>query len=167
MFDTIFGLPVHALVVHAVVILMPLAAVTVLAAVVVPRFRRWAGPMPLLLSVVATALVPVATNSGGELESRLGAQLVPAVQKHAALGDLMIWWGLGLVLVAGALYWWHRQTRDSSNRSTANRRDQPKPLGIAILIVTAAVALGALVHVVRVGDAGTRAVWEEKVASTN
>ena len=165
MFDTIFGLPFHPLVVHGVVVLMPLAAVSVLAAAAVPRFRRWAGPLPLLLSIGATALVPVATLSGRKFETRLGAQLVPAVQKHSALGDLMIWWGLGLVLLAGALYWWHRMTRGSSNRSRATR-EPAKPLGIAIMVVAAAVALGALVHVVRVGDAGTRAVWEDTVART-
>jgi hypothetical protein len=172
MFDTIFGLPVHALVVHAVVILMPLAAVTVLGAVAVPRFRLWAGPLPLLLSVVATALVPVATLSGAELERRRNAFQSPAVQTHSALGDLMIWWGIGLVLMAAALYWWHRQTkasgtRASSARSSTTTREPAKPLGIAIMVVTAAVAVGALVHIVRIGDSGARAVWGTTVQTTN
>ena len=42
MLDTIFGLPVHPLVVHATTVIVPSAAVAVLLAAVWPRFRRWA-----------------------------------------------------------------------------------------------------------------------------
>ena len=73
MFETIFGLPVHVLVIHAVVVLMPLASLSVLVSAFWPRFRRWAGPLPLILSVVATALVPVATQSGDWLAQTIGA----------------------------------------------------------------------------------------------
>lgn len=44
---SVFGLPVHPLVVHATVVFVPLAAVFVLASALWPAFRRWAGPLPL------------------------------------------------------------------------------------------------------------------------
>src|ERR1700712_2592222 len=95
MFDTIFGLPVHALVVHAVVVFLPLASVAVLAAAFWPRARRWMGPLPLIASVISLILVPVATKSGQALEDSRGLD-TPAVAKHAALANLMIYWSIGL-----------------------------------------------------------------------
>jgi formate hydrogenlyase subunit 3/multisubunit Na+/H+ antiporter MnhD subunit len=158
MFDTIFGLPVHPLVIHAVVVLLPLASVAVLAAAFWPKFRRWAGPLPLITSVVATVLVPVATESGESLEQRLGAGSNPLVLKHEALGDLMIYWSIGLVVAAALVYWWHWQTK------RADSSHQPKQaLVIAIMVIAAIAGVGTLVHVIRVGDAGARAVWASTV----
>ena len=41
------GLPLHPLIVHATVVIIPLAALTVILFAVWPRFRSWAGPLPL------------------------------------------------------------------------------------------------------------------------
>jgi len=62
MFDTIFDLPVHPLVVHATVVALPAAALAVGLAAVLPRFRRWAGLLPLALASAALVLVPVTTR---------------------------------------------------------------------------------------------------------
>ena len=154
MFDTIFGLPLHALIVHAVVVLLPLASVAVLASAVWPKFRAWAGPLPLILSVVVTAMVPVTTESGEYLEHAINAQNNPLVQKHSQLADLLIYWSIGLVIGAAAVYAVH----------FISKRKNAKPLGRPVVLAAAALAVvlsvGALVHVIRVGDAGARAVWE-------
>ena len=68
MFDTVLGLPVHPLVVHAVVVLVPLSAVGAVAIALVPRWRERYGVLVLLLSTAALAMVPVATRSGDSLE---------------------------------------------------------------------------------------------------
>ena len=39
---TVFGLPLHPLIVHATVVVVPAAALAVLLATFWPRFRRWA-----------------------------------------------------------------------------------------------------------------------------
>lgn len=52
MFDLVNGLPVHPLVVHAVVVLLPLAIVGTILVAVRPTWRRAYGP----LVVVASAL---------------------------------------------------------------------------------------------------------------
>jgi hypothetical protein len=81
MFDTFRGLPVHALVVHAVVVLVPLGA----------------------LGVVS---VPIATRSGHALKNRIHVSGVIAkqVQHHQNMGKLVIYptialWVLGVALV--------------------------------------------------------------------
>lgn len=82
MFDLIGGLPVHALVVHAVVVLGPLAGLLLLAYVLRPTWRlglRW----PLLgITVVAGIGAYVAKESGEKLERRVGDP-----GNHAAWGD--------------------------------------------------------------------------------
>ncbi|MGI8613083.1 MAG: hypothetical protein ACR2KL_03925, partial [Nocardioidaceae bacterium] len=68
MFNTINGLPVHALAVHAVVVLVPLSALLGVL-FVVPRLRSWSRlPLPLvaLAAVVATF---VARQSGQALRN--------------------------------------------------------------------------------------------------
>lgn len=64
MFDTVFGLPLHTLVVHAVVVLVPLAALGTVAIAAVPAWRARFGVPVLLLTVAAVASVPVAVQSG-------------------------------------------------------------------------------------------------------
>lgn len=153
MFDTAFGLPLHPLVVHLVVVFLPLASLTVVLAAVWPRFRRWAGPLPLGLAVIGTAFVPVATQSGEALE-RTGFSESPLVQTHAGLGDQMLWWALGLLAAAAAVFWLHLKTR-----SVDSNRKPGQALVAGIVALAAVTAVGTVVHIYRVGDSGARAVW--------
>ena len=77
----IFGLPLHPLIVHATAVLVPLAALLVIAVVVSPRLRAWAGPLPMALSLIALILTPLSTASGENLERQVGES--PLVEKHA------------------------------------------------------------------------------------
>ncbi len=160
MFDTAFGLPLHPLVVHLVVVFLPLASVAVLLAALWPRFRRWAGPLPLALAVIGTAAVPVATESGEALAGT-GLGQLPLVQTHSGLGDQMIWWALGLVVAAAAVYWLHLRTRRADS---GTRPGQGVVAGIAVLAAVAAIGTG--VHIYRVGESGARAVWGDTTISS-
>lgn len=150
MFDLIGGLPVHALVVHAVVVLLPLAVLGTVLIAAVPKWRRPYGFLVLAVSVVAAALIPVATESGEALAHHVGPP-----GEHAELGDSLIWFAIPLVvLVAGLVYVDRRGA--SLNKFV--------PTGVAVLAVIAAVAAG--VQVFRVGDSGARAVWSDQVSSS-
>ena len=67
MFDTIGGLPVHALVVHAVVVLGPLAAVMLVAYTLKASWRRGLRWPTLALAAISAASAAVATSSGESL----------------------------------------------------------------------------------------------------
>lgn len=84
MFDTIGGLPVHALVVHAVVVLGPLSALLLVAYAAKPSWRRGLRWPTLALTAIASVSTAVATSSGESLEHRVGD---PAYD-HAEKGDL-------------------------------------------------------------------------------
>ena len=71
MLEEIAGLPVHPLIVHATVVLVPLAAALVALAALLPRVRRWAGVLPALAAAAALVLVPLTVRSGEALLAQL------------------------------------------------------------------------------------------------
>jgi hypothetical protein len=158
MFDTIFSLPIHPLVVHATVVILPTAALSVALAAGWSRFRRWAGFLPLLLSVVAIILVPVSTSSGEALEGHVGHSAL--IEEHAHLaGELWIPVAV-LVVAAACLYWLH--IREASSRGA-----DPGTGRLAVIMVIAAVGVaGTLVQVARVGHSGAKSAWGDVATST-
>jgi hypothetical protein len=86
--ETVRGLPLHALVVHAVVVLVPLAALGAIGCVIWPAVRRHFGALIVLGALVATALVPVATGSGRNFERQLGAEEL--VRDHSRWAGRML-----------------------------------------------------------------------------
>lgn len=167
MFDLISGLPVHALVVHAVVVVLPLAALGTIAMAVRPAWRVRYGPLVVLAAAGGTALVPVATTSGEALAERVGKP-----KQHAELGETVLWFAVPLLVLSLALWLVERRRAGAPGPSggpaggvaTSDRGGGPPPLvrhGVAVLASLAAIAL--TVQVVRVGDSGARVVWEPKV----
>lgn len=175
MFDTFDGLPVHALVVHAVVVLVPLAGLGVIALALLPRLRSRYGPLVLLASLVATALVPVATRSGSALAQRVGDP-----GRHAELGDQLLWFAAPLILASLALMWVSRRgggddhhpggPRPGGSTAVMSRRGTGTatwtPLAIAVSVFSLLIAVGAIVQVYRVGESGARTVWGPTVDAT-
>ena len=154
MFDTVFGLPVHALVMHVVVVVVPLAAVGVVAIAAVPRWRARFGFVVLSLATAGLAAVPVATRSGGELEDRLGASGVVArqINDHQEMGELVIWPTLAMWVLAVALVVMHRQRR----RGRAVK---------IVAVLAALAALAAATQVTVAGHLGSTAVWSCTIGS--
>ncbi|MUH44892.1 MAG: cytochrome b5 domain-containing protein, partial [Actinobacteria bacterium] len=83
-FDTAFGLPLHSLVVHAAVVLVPLAAIGAVVMAFSPRFSRRFGALVVVVAIVGFGSSFIAKESGEALARRVG---LPA--EHAQLGDLM------------------------------------------------------------------------------
>lgn len=151
MFDLINGVPLHPLVVHAVVVLLPLGLLGTIAVALRPGWRRAYGPLVVGANLVATILCPVATSSGESLEQRVGAP-----GQHAALGDQLVWFAIALLITSAALVW-------------LSRAPQPTPRQGRVLAVVAAAsivaALATGVQVYRVGDSGARAAWGDAATS--
>ena len=149
MFDTISGLPVHVLVVHAVVVLLPLMAV-VTVAVAVRRGWRSAAPWVVLADAAVVGLAYVGKESGEVLQKRL-SQFTPNVaHDHGVHGDRVPYFALAL-LVAAVLVW------------LTSRSARLVPLAVAVAIVT---GVGSLWWIYLTGESGARAVWGETIANT-
>ena len=167
--SSVFGLPLHPLVVHAAVILVPLTAVMVLLAAVVPTFRRWAGWLPLAAAAGCVVLTRVASDSGTNLQ-RLEAEegtLTSLVAPHQALGEQLIWWVLGVLVVALAAYVVARRERahDRAGGRTGTTSVVPRWATVGVAVAGVLVAAGTVVHTVRVGHSGAQSVWDEYTQS--
>ncbi len=144
------GIPIHALVVHAAVVLTPLAALLGVA------FVRPAWRMPLrwpLVAVTALSVVTVfvARESGEVLKDALGDQIKgnvtgEAVDRHQELADRLWIWLLVLLAVAVVV------------ALVLPRLTSPLTRG-GVAAIVAALALVVTVLVVQTGEAGSKAVW--------
>jgi hypothetical protein len=169
MFDTVSGLPVHILVVHAAVVLIPLMALVTFAFIVRPAWRgglSWA----VLGNLVALGAAFAAKESGEKLQARLSNQAGQLVAgDHAELGDKLPYFALA-ALVAAVIAWFlvGRSTTTSAEEGRSGHRAS----GVSgAAVVTAAVLVlvaggAATVWTVRVGDSGSRAAWEDTIANT-
>lgn len=149
MFNTVLGLPVHALVVHAVVVLVPLSAVGLIAVVVHPAWRRPYAPVVALLATAGLAMVPVAVLSGRQLKAHLhvGGVIADQIHRHQQMANLVIYPTLVMWILAIAVLVLDR--RGSVGRGVTI---------VGVLAVIAAVA--ATGQVVVAGHLGSTAVWK-------
>lgn len=148
--DTFRGLPVHVLALHLTVVLVPVAAVVTAAVPWRAVWRqRFAWPVAVLDAFVV-GLVLVTQESGEKLQDRLPSS--PLIEEHAELGGQLIWFTVA-VLVAAVL--------------VALLRSRAGGLATGVGLLSVAVAAASIVWVVRIGEAGSSAVWKTTVASTN
>jgi hypothetical protein len=153
------GLPLHPLVVHAVVVLLPLAAIGVVAIAVRPRWRARFGLLVVIVAALATVAIPVATQSGEHLERQVGD---PGL--HAELGDTLIWFALPLLVLA-ALLWWLGRKGTSGAADQAGSPSGRRIIAVTLAVLAIAVAAANLVQVYRIGDTGAKAVWGDTATS--
>lgn len=147
MYD-VFGLPLHPLVVHAAVVLLPLGALGVILSVVFAGLRRRYVGLSVLGLAAGTGAAFVAVQSGLALAEQVGT---PAA--HMAAGQLLQWVAAGGLVVTVAWYFLQR-----------GKDEQPiaaRITGIAAALVSAAVIALTVV----VGHSGATAVWSGTGAS--
>ena len=160
------GLPLHVLIVHAVVIVVPLAALCAVLTAFWPAARRRLGIVTPLVALAALVLVPVAVEAGEWLQSRL-VNVSPLLGVHTSLGTTMLPWVIALFLAAALQWFWYRYVAAEGARFASAL---PKGTGrlAAIVVLDLAVlasAIGAVVTVALVGESGSRAVWTDLFTS--
>ena len=150
MFDSIASLPLHPLVVHAVIVLGPLSALGAVLVAVKGTWNRTYGWLVLLAAFIAAGSSVVAKESGEKLASRVG---LPA--DHAQWGKwVVISTGL-LFLCVAALWWLDRQHVDGRTS-----------LMKALAVLQVALAVVAFTFVLLAGHSGATAVWGPIVQHT-
>ena len=158
MFDTIFGLPVHILVIHAVVVLVPLCALGVIIAAVSTTWRERLGVPIVVLLTFAVGSAFVAKLSGQKLYDRLvGAGLNPsdALTRHASFGRWAPWVVLVVWIIVVAWL------------AVAGNRDRSDGIVVVLAILAVVAGIGATAYIAVTGDAGSRSVWKGVVDSTH
>lgn len=154
----IAGLPLHPLVVHAVVVFAPLAALAAIAYAVLPGWR-WALRWPLVaLTLVAVVMAVLAALSGEALLEARDLGQREDVRTHQERGLLLRNVLLGFTVVSlGAAFRLGGPSGLASGRGARARRGGGLDLAVTGLLAVGALAV--LVTAVLAGDSGSRAVW--------
>jgi len=100
------GLPVHILILHATVVLVPLVSVITIAVFLWPAWRaKFAGPV-VILNVVLLAITFATVRSGLKFKDRfriMGDKRTPEFS-HERWGKDLLWWVLALTIAAVLVY---------------------------------------------------------------
>ena len=164
---TVNGLPAHILLVHAIVVLLPLAALLLVLTAVWPAARRRLAGPNAILSVLVVALVPVTTSAGEWLEHRVDETAL--LRDHTELGDTAIWVALPVAILA-LVIWWRQREAPTGVSGATQRRTYLAPLSTTVttvITVLAVVFAGAAVYdTYRIGDSGSKAAWTDNFSST-
>lgn len=157
------GLPLHVLLVHVVIVMAPAVGFALIVIAVWPAARRvlW---LPVLLG--AGALLPlglVTVEAGKWLEQRVPP--APLIQTHTAQGEDIVPWLVWLLVVAVVIAAWavaeliaRRRTTDDERRGIG--RGAVVAASAVLTIGALVVAIGSTWTIVRIGESGSRAVWE-------
>ncbi len=159
--DSLFGLPAHPLVVHAAVVLIPLAAVGVCAIAFWPAARRRIGWVVLALAFVGMVGAFLAKESGESLEESVRKS--EAVENHAELGDTGLLAG-GLVFVGAAGVMAVdvvERRRAASTPEATSSAGGGRALSVAVGVVAVLVSVLGTVRIVQIGHSGAKATWED------
>jgi hypothetical protein len=150
--DTFRGLPVHVLLLHATVVLVPLTCVLTIGVAVWPRVRSLAAWPMVALNVVMVVVVWLTAQAGKRLEARLGGASNPEIAHHASLGSNLIWFALALLVTSVVV------------AALRTRRGGAVRIGTGALAVV--VGLATLGWCFQVGESGATAVWKSVIANT-
>lgn len=157
--NTLNNLPIHPLLVHFTVVLVPLSALLLVVSLCWPAAHRRLGIVTPAVALTSLVLVPLTTHAGEWLEHQTPHD--PLVRIHAELGDQLIYWSTGVFLAS--LAWW--VLHQPKIREWWNARRRPalplvgRGLAVGIAFVGVILAVGSVVQVYRIGDSGAAAVW--------
>ena len=156
--NSLFGLPAHPLLVHAAVVLLPLAAIGTIAIAVWGDARRRIGWIVVVLGFAAFGFTLLAQESGSTLEEQVDES--PLSEDHGQMGESMPWFALPIPIFATAVMVLDRKRTKDEAAGVA----QPAWMGPAVIVVSAAAVLSSVVGTVRVaqvGHSGAKATWED------
>jgi hypothetical protein len=171
------GLPAHILLVHAIVVLLPLAALLLVLTSVWPSARRRLAGPNTVLSIVVVVLVPITTSAGEWLERRVPETSL--LHDHTELGDTAIYYAVPLAVLALVIWWRGREAvteadpvggEGTGTTSTlTRRRTYLAPLSMTVTRIVAALAIvvaaAGVYGTYRIGDSGSKAAWTGNFSS--
>lgn len=153
---TIFGLPAHILIVHAAVVLVPLAAIAVILISCVPRWRSSHALLGALFSASAVTAVSLASQTGESLEESV--KRTDLVRRHIQQSESVLPFTIGLVVIAGV--WLLIGIAEWKQFDIYRMIKMSRPV-ITKLLVVGAIFFGvtSTYFVIQVGHSGARATW--------
>lgn len=153
---TIFGLPAHILVVHAAVVLVPLAAIAMVLITCVPRWRSSHSLLGALFSAAAVTTVALASQTGESLAESV--KRTDLVRHHVQQAENVLPFTIGLAVIAGALLLLRIAEWKKINLYSKTKLSKKF---LMRLLAAGAIFFGATstYFVTQVGHSGAKATW--------
>lgn len=157
------GLPLHVLLVHAVIVLTPLVALALVLIAAWPAARRVLWLPALIAAALLLPLGLVTIEAGKWLEQRVPP--APLIQEHTAQGEDIVPWLVALLVAAAVIAAWAVIELIEARRSSGAAAARPGravrvTVGVVLTLGAIAVAAGLSWTLVQIGESGSRAVWE-------
>jgi uncharacterized membrane protein len=142
--DTVAGLPVHPLVVHFAVVVLPISAIALMAMIYTPKLKNKYSFISVMGVIFGSAAVLISKQSGEALSERVGLPI-----EHSDYGTYLT---IAAFIFLALSIIWYRSSRGRRSRVVT-------PLGHVTVI--AGIAVLGLTFLT--GHSGAKAVWEEKL----
>ncbi|HYU83714.1 MAG TPA: DUF2231 domain-containing protein [Kribbellaceae bacterium] len=162
MFERFGDLPLHVLVIHAAIVLLPTAALVAIVFAVRPGWR-WLLRWPVLLLALGAAATAFLARQSGLAFVTAKPALAQLVAVHKSRGNLLFYFTLGFAAVAIlAFLWLTGPTALASGRGAKTRQATSinRLLDLAVSAGLFVMAVLVAWQTYRTGDSGARAVWE-------
>ncbi len=178
MFEEVFGIPAHPLLVHAAVVFVPLQILAALSYAFVPFARRLIAWLVVALAVAAPLSAYFAKLSGDAFEARMikrgtvTPQGLQDIAQHSGYGTNTLYFSIGLsvAVVLLLIVQMARSAKSAQALSTSTaegagesvtKKGGRGPVVVAALLTVAVLVLGALTgyYVFKTGDSGAHMVW--------
>ena len=143
LFDLFLGLPVHVLITHVVVVLLPLSALALISLVFLPKLRKNYSLLTLIGLGVSVVAAFIAKESGEALSYRVGT---PSVHTEWGEKTLIV----AVLLFISALVWQFLLKKKNK-------------FGFIIGYLAVILAITALVISYLAGHSGAKASWEKRI----
>lgn len=143
-FDLVFGLPLHPLIDHVVVIFIPIFSLALIASFFVENVAKKYGFLIQIGLAIGFVSAFIAEQSGEALSLRVGTPI-----QHAELGENLVLISLGSLISSAAWFYLKKQKN--------------KVLEKIVGVVAVLLAVAAIVFTVLTGHTGAKAVWDEKI----
>jgi hypothetical protein len=158
MFERFGDLPLHVLVIHLAVLLLPVAALVAMAFALLPKWR-WLLRWPTLLLGLGAVVVAYVAKESGEAFVAAIPQLQPLVKTHQDRGNLLFWFVLIFAVVAVVAF---LLLGGPSALASGKGAKATKSRPLELVTSAAIVVIGILViyQTIRTGDSGAKAVWD-------
>lgn len=157
---TFNGLPLHPFFVHAVVMLVPIAAIVAIVGSVWPAARRKLGIVTPLLTLAAAASAAFTMQAGEWLEGHVDETKL--VEAHTEGADAVPPWIVFMVVAVAAQWLWFRlqAKRETAGAAPMLSASLSRATTWALATLVIVSSIGATTIIAIVGDAGAKAVWD-------
>lgn len=142
-FDLFLGLPLHTLITHVVVVVLPISAIALSLLFFFPKFRKHYFVLTLIGLAISLVSAFIAKQSGEALSVRVGS---PA--QHIEWGEKVVIIA-GLLFIASLIWYFMLKKKNKFNVIVGY---------IAIILAVAALVISYLA-----GHSGAKATWEKRL----